>query len=158
MTKKLFVLRHAQSAGKQSRQPDYDRDLTLEGEAKAKALGQKIKKENYDIDMILSSAATRTRRTVASVNETLQLTSEKIHYKKELYPALLPEWIAEIRKLPTDVRTVMLVGHNPGLSMLATNFHNTIVDLAQCELIAFEFDVNLWGEIENKGKVILNIK
>ncbi len=158
MTKKLFVLRHAQSAGKQSRQPDYDRDLTVEGEAKAKALGQKIKKENYDIDLILSSAATRTRHTVASVNEILQLTSEKIHYKKELYDAMLQDWIAEIHKLPADLRTVMLVGHNPGLSMLATNFHNTIVDLEPCELIAFEFDVNSWEEIENKGKEILNIK
>ena len=65
MTRKLFVLRHAQSAGKQSRQRDYDRDLTAVGEAKAKALGKKIKKENINIDLILSSDAVRTQRTVA---------------------------------------------------------------------------------------------
>ncbi len=158
MTKKLFVLRHAQSAGKQSSQPDYDRDLTPAGEAKVKALGEKIKKGNYDIDFILSSAATRTRLTVEAINKTLQLTSEKIQYRNELYDALLTEWIAQIHKLPNALSTVMFVGHNPGLSMLATNFHSTVVDLAPGELIAFEFDVNSWEEVGKSGKEILNIK
>ena len=158
MMKKLFVLRHAQSAGKQSRQRDYDRDLTAVGEAKAKALGQKIKKANINIDLILSSDAVRTRRTVAFLNETLQLTEAKIQFETELYDALLIEWIDKIHKLPDEVQVVMVVGHNPALSMLATKFHHTLVDLEPCELMAFEFDVNSWDEIENTAQEILNIK
>ena len=152
------MLRHAQSAGKQSRQHDYDRDLTAVGEAKAKALGQKIKKENINIDLILSSDAVRTRRTVAFLNETLKLTEEKIQFETELYDALLIEWIDRIHKLPDEVQVVMVVGHNPAISMLATNFHNAIVDLGPGELIAFEFNVNSWAKIANSGKEILNIK
>ena len=152
------MLRHAQSAGKQSTQGDYDRDLTSEGAAKAKALGQKLKKEKINIDLILSSGAARARRTVWFLNETLQLTEEKIQFETELYDAILIEWIDQIHKLPDDVHVVMVAGHNPAISMLATNFHNAIVDLGPGELIAFEFNVNSWAEIANSGKEILNIK
>ena len=68
------------------------------------------------------------------------------------------EWIDRIHKLPDEVQVVMVVGHNPAISMLATNFHNAIVDLGPGELIAFEFNVNSWAKIANSGKEILNIK
>ena len=158
MTKIIFVLRHAQSAGKQSGQRDYDRVLTREGEVKASALGQKLKLGNYNIDLILSSDATRTRSTAELLNETLDLSPEKIHFKPELYDALMLEWMDQIHKLTGDVQSVILVGHNPSLSMLATSFHTTVVDLAPCELIGFEFNVDSWQEIKNSGKEILNIK
>ena len=158
MTRLLYILRHAQSAGKQSGQRDYERNLTAEGEAKALSLGIKLKHLNNNIDLIISSGATRARHTAVSVNKTLQLPSEKIQFKTELYDALIPEWMGQIHKLPNEVHAVMLVGHNPWLSVLATNFHDAMVDLEPCELIVFKFDVASWEEIENSGEEILNIK
>ena len=89
MTRILFVLRHAQSVGKQSDQPDYDRILTAEGEVMAKVLGRKLKQQNYNIDLILSSRAARSRHTVEYVNEVLQLQMKKFNSSTNY---MRPQW------------------------------------------------------------------
>ena len=57
MTKVLLILRHAQSAGKQSGQLDYDRSLTVEGEEIARALGKKILQQGFLFAMLQPAAA-----------------------------------------------------------------------------------------------------
>ena len=82
MTKVLLVLRHAQSAGKQTGQLDYDRALTAQGEEIAKALGKKILRQGFKLDLILSSGATRAKATVDLVNQSIQLSGENIHFEQ----------------------------------------------------------------------------
>ena len=158
MTKVIVVLRHAQSAGKQSGQRDYDRALTPQGQATAKALGQKLKQQNYNFQFILSSSSTRTRQTVELINETLQLSTEKILFKPELYEAMMVHWLDHIYELPDDINHVLLVGHNPWLSILASTFAGRIRDLGPSELIGFEFKSETWREIGDRGQEIMNIK
>ena len=158
MTKVLVVLRHAQSAGKQSGRRDYDRTLTVQGQAAAKVLGQKLKQQNYNFQLILSSNSTRTRQTVARINEILQLPTEKILFKPELYEALMVHWLDHINELPDGINQVLLVGHNPWLSMLASRFKGSIHELSPCELISFEFQSKKWREIGDQGQEIMSIK
>jgi len=158
MTKVLVVLRHAQSAGKQGGQRDYDRTLTLQGQVAAKALGQKLKQQNYNFQFILSSSSTRTRQTVELINEALQLSTEKILFKPELYEALMVHWLGHIYELPDDINQVLLVGHNPWLSMLASRFKGNIHELSPCALIGFEFESKKWREIGDQGHEIMSIK
>ncbi|HWA32856.1 MAG TPA: histidine phosphatase family protein [Cyclobacteriaceae bacterium] len=158
MTKIIFVLRHAQSAGKQGGQQDYDRVLTPTGEADARALGKKLQAGNFNPDLILASAAVRTKQTTDLVNESLRISEQKIHLKKDLYEALMTHWMDYIHLLPDNENSVLLVGHNPWLSMLASNFAGSMLELGPCELIGFEFTVTRWSEISFSGKEILRIK
>lgn len=158
MTKVLVVLRHAQSAAKQSGQRDYHRTLTLQGQVAAKALGQKLKQQNYNFQFILSSSSTRTRQTVELINETLQLSTEKILFKPELYEAMMVHWLDHIYELPDDINQVLLVGHNSWLSMVASRFKGSIHELSPCELIGFEFESKKWREIGDQGREIMSIK
>jgi len=64
MTKVIAVLRHAQSAGKQSGQRDYDRVLTPEGVASINKLGKKLSEQGWKPDFVLGSSATRVQQTV----------------------------------------------------------------------------------------------
>lgn len=158
MTKVIAVLRHAQSAGKQTGQQDYDRMLSPRGEAVARTLGQKLLSQNFNLDLILSSSSRRTTQTVELINESLQLPIKKTQFKSELYEAHMATWLDYIHELPNDVNRVMLVGHNPWLSMLASHLAGSICDLAACELIAFEFEVDLWKELISPGREILHVK
>ena len=155
MTKVIVVLRHAQSAGKQSGQRDYDRPLTAKGEADATAAGKKIIKNNFSPDLILSSSAVRARQTVEYLNEILMLPPQKIRYLPELYEGLAVHWLGVIQQLPDELEQVLLVGHNQSLSVLASSFGNGIYDLAPCELKAFSYEVGLWNEITDLGKEIV---
>lgn len=158
MTKVIAVLRHAQSAGKQSGQRDYDRVLTPSGEASARALGKKLLEHGFKTGLILSSSSARSRQTTVLVNESLQLPEDKILFKHELYEALMIDWLDHIHDLPGNLDHIILVGHNPWLSMLSSNFAGNVTELHPGELIAFEFDVDDWANISDHGRKVLNIK
>jgi len=156
MTKVLFLLRHAQSTGKQSGQLDYDRKLTPLGKNNSRELGEKIKKSPFQVDFILASAATRVKETVQNLNESLRLPAEKIQFKTELYEAIHDEWIDAIRTLPGAVSVVILVGHNPGISIVAANLSGQNIDLAPCESVGFEMTIESWKDIKGSHNEILN--
>lgn len=158
MTKIIAVVRHAQSAGKQSNGLDYDRILTRIGEAQARVLGNKLMQQNFFPDLILSSDAARARQTTELINLSLQLPPQNIQYKREFYEALMVQWLDYIHGIHEDAGSIMLVGHNPWLSMLAGNFAGRICELEPCELMAFQFEVDSWLKIDELGTVILNIK
>jgi phosphohistidine phosphatase len=154
MTKVVALLRHAQSAGKQSGQRDYDRPLTPEGERMARAVGKKFIKSGFCPHLILSSGATRARQTVACLNESLQLPGQKIQFSEELYEAKMADWLDHIHHLPDAAEKILLVGHNPWLSMLAGSFVKRTVELAPGELKVYEFKTDGWMEIDDLGEEI----
>ncbi|HRI80721.1 MAG TPA: histidine phosphatase family protein [Cyclobacteriaceae bacterium] len=147
MTKVLIVVRHAQSAGKQSGQRDYDRVLTPVGKKNSHELGEKIKKSSFQVDFILASAAVRAAQTVEHINKVLALPDEKIQFNTPLYEALIPGWIEIILELPDRFNTLMLVGHNPGISMLASALTGQNIDLAPCQMTGVELDLSSWKEL-----------
>jgi phosphohistidine phosphatase len=157
MSKIILVLRHAQSAGKQGSQQDYDRVLTPTGEAAARDLGKKIRELHFDPDLILSSASVRTTQTLSLINESLRIPEQKIHLKKELYEALMTVWLDHIHLLSEEVRTALLIGHNPWLSMLASSLGTNMIELAPCQLVGFEFQPTSWSDISQGGKEIVRI-
>jgi len=158
MAKIIFLLRHAQSAGKQSGQRDYDRLLTPQGEVEARTNGKKISDGNYFPDLILCSGAARTRKTLELFYEFKQLLNEKIQFREDLYDAAMTHLLDIIQGLPDDVNKVMLIGHNPGISLLASDLSTRIVDMSTCQLVGYEFQVDSWLDIDSCGKEILNIK
>ncbi len=157
MSKMIFVLRHAQSAGKQGGQQDYDRVLTPSGEENARTLGKKILKADLTIDLILASSAIRTKRTAELVNESLGISEHKILLEKDLYEGIMANWMDNIHALPEDAHAVLLVGHNPWLSMLASNFAGNMLELAPCEFVGFEFSADSWKDISYSGKKVAHI-
>jgi phosphohistidine phosphatase len=151
-------MRHAQSAGKQSTQRDYDRLLTPQGEAEARATGKKFSEHNNFPDLILCSAAARTRQTLSLFNETLSLPAEKIIFREDLYDALIEHLLDTINELSDDINKVMIIGHNPGLSLLASDLAVNFVDLGTAQLVGIEFKDETWKELKGPGKEIMNIK
>jgi phosphohistidine phosphatase len=158
MTKVIAVLRHAQSVGKQTGERDYDRSLTPLGMITARTLGQKLITKKINFELIVSSAALRTRQTVRCLNEVVALADDRIHFVEELYDALAAQWLDHIHKLPDDIDRVLLVGHNPWLSLLATGFAGSICELGTCEMAVFEFECDAWHSLPESGKNILNLK
>ncbi len=157
MTKKVYLLRHAQTAGKQAGQLDYDRELTPEGERQANNLGMLMMKSALVPEFILSSSSARTRRTTELIHEDLQLPSSQILFLDSLYEASTAAWIQELKQLPDTLKSVMFVGHNPAISHLASLFANRPIDLPTCGFIGFEFSVSIWQDLPAVGIEIVQI-
>ena len=158
MSKVVYMLRHAQSLGKQSNQRDYERTLSLLGVSQARQLGVRLKQLGIGADRVLSSSAIRARETFTLVNESLGLSEEKVYFSDSLYETLMVHCLDEIQRTPESATSVLLVGHNPWLSMLASKLSGSTIELAPCEFMGLTFDVSRWQDVSNRGKEIHRIK
>ena len=157
MIKKVFLLRHAQTAGKQAGQQDYDRELTPEGVRQVNSLGHLMVMGSLIPEFILSSSSRRTRSTTLLLSEALQIPPSQIRYLDSLYEATTTEWIRQLRQFPDSVSCLLLVGHNPAVSHLASILGNRSIDLPAGGFIVYEFSSLTWADFPKIGVEVSKI-
>lgn len=80
--------------------------------------GRRLVDTGLSFDLALCSTAVRTRETwKLAVQEFPQ--RPKTVYEERIYEASPGELIAVLNETPDDVRTLLMVGHNPGIQGLA---------------------------------------
>jgi phosphohistidine phosphatase len=116
----LVLLRHAK-AETPGDLLDFDRRLTKKGEADADAAGAWLADEGLMPGLVLCSPAARTRQTwhgvaVALAQAAPEGAAPEVHYEDGLYVGGRTEVIDLLRRVPDEVGTVLVVGHNPTMS------------------------------------------
>ena len=114
----LSLLRHAKSSWKNPMLPDHDRPLATRGETDAPLMGKAMAERGIDPDLVLCSAARRTRDTLALVLPELKI-EPKVVYEDALYHATPAEMHDMLRAVQPGASRVMLVGHNPEIQSFA---------------------------------------
>ena len=115
--KRLYLLRHAKSSWKDASLADHDRPLSGRGRRAAKAIGRYMREQDIEPELVLCSTAQRARETLARVEPALGGGAVKV--ERRLYGARAEVLIARLRRLSPDLGSVMLIGHNPELQVLA---------------------------------------
>jgi phosphohistidine phosphatase len=112
--KHLFLLRHAKSSWDDPSLADHDRPLAPRGRAAAKRVGAYLGREQIPVALVLCSSAIRAR-------ETLDLVAPpgEIRVEPELYGATSIDLLELVRRVPTEIDALMLIGHEPAISDLA---------------------------------------
>jgi phosphohistidine phosphatase len=113
----LILLRHAKAARASSGISDHDRPLTLEGRKAATAMGETMRNIGLAPDVVLVSSALRTQETLDALEPWEDRPN--IETLPNLYMATQPQIRDFLRALPETVRSVLVIGHNPGLHELA---------------------------------------
>src|SRR5437763_9764862 len=112
-TKQLFVLRHAKSSWDDPGLEDHERPLAPRGHRAVKVLGEHIRANRIQPDVILCSSARRTRETLDGIG----LRGETL-IEDELYSASPNQVLERLQRIPDEVGSAMVVGHNPTLQVL----------------------------------------
>ncbi|MEU0793827.1 histidine phosphatase family protein [Amycolatopsis sp. NPDC005961] len=115
-TRRLIVLRHAKSDWSDNL-PDHERPLAPRGLRDAPNLGRWLGDHGYVPDRVVCSTARRTRETWEHVSGALP-GEPPVEYDEDLYGAGPEEFLEAARRIPGDVTTLALVGHEPGVSEL----------------------------------------
>jgi phosphohistidine phosphatase len=157
--KRLLLLRHAKTVPAGPGTEDHERELMPRGREDAPKLGRYISAEGYTPDLILSSPAQRTIETVELVTETFTGT-QRIDYMEALYLAEPETILSIVRLAPDKMKTVLVVGHNPGLEHVATALAREPVkrkerdrfDLIEekfptAALAVLDFDITRWRDV-----------
>jgi phosphohistidine phosphatase len=115
--KRLYLLRHAKSSCKEPGLADQDRPLARRGRRAAKAIGRHLREQGVEPELVLCSTARRARETLEGIEPALGRGA--IRVEPELYGAGAADLLARLREIAARVRSVMVIGHNPGLEQLA---------------------------------------
>lgn len=93
---------------------DHDRPLAPRGELQAELAGEWLRSTQPHIDAALCSSALRTRATLAATGIDAPTT-----FTAKLYGAYPEEILEEIAEVDDSVRTLLVVGHAPGIPLTA---------------------------------------
>lgn len=153
----LVLLRHAK-AETPGELPDFERKLTTKGESDADAAGSWLADERLRPDLVLCSPATRTRQTWQGVSIALAQAqpasgAPEVRYERDLYAGGRTEVFDLLRTVSDEVRTVLIVGHNPIVSQVSVllmpddQFDGVEVDLRTSGLAVHQAD-GPWSGVE----------
>jgi phosphohistidine phosphatase len=112
-TKRLFVLRHAKSSWDDPGLDDHERPLAPRGRRAVKVLGEHLRRDGIRPALVLCSSSRRTRETLEGVSP-----GGKTLIEPELYDATAQDVIDRLRRVPEDVESVMVIGHNPTVQIV----------------------------------------
>ena len=115
----LILMRHAEAAHPGGYR-DHDRPLTTHGSRDALAAGQWIRAQVTPVDAVLCSTATRTRQTLEASGITAP-----VEYVDDLYGGGIDDIIEVISHAPAGARTLLVIGHAPGIPATAYELATT---------------------------------
>jgi phosphohistidine phosphatase len=117
-----MLLRHAKSDWPDV--PDRDRPLAKRGQRDAPGIGRWLHDHGYQPEIVICSAAVRTRQTWDLVAPELG-GSPSLTFEPRAYAASAITLLYLVRELPAACRAALLIGHNPGVSELASTLLET---------------------------------
>lgn len=114
----LILLRHAKAIRGTADVPDHGRALSPDGKRTAAAMGAAMRGLGLMPDVILVSSALRTQETLDAL-EPWEQDRPNIETIPGLYMASYLQIRDILRELPETMRSVLVIGHNPGIHELA---------------------------------------
>lgn len=115
----LLLFRHAKSSWDDPRLSDHDRPLNRRGIKAAPRMGRYITEHDLLPDLILCSTAVRTRETLRLAFEDQADALPDIKFEPGMYEASYATLLKIIQSTGPEVQSLMLIGHNPGMQILA---------------------------------------
>jgi len=126
----IYILPHAKAAKDSKDGYDFERPLNDKGKKQVAILNEFLKKNPISPDRILVSTAKRTRQTYKGVEELFP----GAEFVSELYLAEKEILLAQLAKLE-NVGSVLVIGHNDGLSELVSYLTDSYIQLPTCGFV-----------------------
>lgn len=142
-------MRHAKSSWDDPRLADHARPLNPRGRRAAAAMRTAMRSYGLVPDVVLVSSARRTLQTL----EQLEPWDETplVEPMDALYLANAAQMCAVLNGVAETARSVLLIGHNPGLHELALQLTGTARDPADARRLAEGFPTSALAEFTVPG-------
>ena len=165
--RRLMLLRHAKTENDAPSGRDLDRRLDNRGRQDAADIGGWIGRHPPVPDLVLVSAAIRTRQTWEIAWEAMKrrVPQPQVEILPELYGADLSQLLQTIHAASAaDPQRLMIIGHNPGMHELALALtgggdaagHKALAEnLPTSGLAVFDFAIDDWADVAfRRGRLV----
>jgi phosphohistidine phosphatase len=149
--RRLTLVRHA-NADTETDVRDFERPLSKKGHGEANDMARRFQERGFVPDLILASAAVRTRETAEIFAKVLGVAPRLLQAEDSLYLAEGDAIIAAIRATGPRVTHLLLIGHNPGISVAAISLAPETVqsDLPTCGTLTIGAMCRTWNLIDRR--------
>lgn len=149
--RRLILTRHAKSAWDDPALADHDRPLNDRGHRSARELGDFMASRGFEPEEVLCSSAKRTQETWETIQNTPLEVRPLVRIEPGLYHAG-PDKMLTILKTASQP-TVMMIGHNPGISELAAllparpPLDPEFRRYPTCATLVIDFQIENWSQV-----------
>jgi phosphohistidine phosphatase len=157
--KTILLFRHAKSDWQAESKGDHDRPLNKRGRKAAKLMGRFLALAQELPDLVLCSSALRARETLRLADDSGDWNCEK-RETADLYAASPRSVLELIRTQDDRVGRLMLVGHEPTLSLLGgTLIGNGQMRVPTATLARIDLAADCWADVDaDKGELVWLVK
>lgn len=146
---RLILLRHGKSDWDDPSLDDFHRPLAPRGLRDVPEMGRRLARRGQVPDLIISSSAVRAISTARALARELGYREDGIVEDAGLYHAPPGTMLAVIGRAPATASTLMVVGHNPGMTELANMLGDVRLDnMPTAGMLCVEFAAAGWRDIE----------
>ncbi|KAA3612394.1 MAG: histidine phosphatase family protein [Planctomycetota bacterium] len=145
--KRLLLFRHGKSDWHAEYESDHNRPLKDRGIHAAKAMGRWLRDIQQAPDRILSSSAIRARHTAELAVQAGSWPAQ-VEVLEALYETTAEEVLALVQAQAHSTQSLMLVGHQPTWSELASRFiGGGFITVPTAAILSIDFAVDDWSEV-----------
>lgn len=145
MTRRLVLLRHAKS-DYPGGVLDHDRPLSVRGRREGALAGDHLRSLPAPVDEVLCSTALRTRQTLERTG-----IEAPTRYTADIYEAHPDDILEHVRETEEGVRTLLVIGHAPGIPSLALELAGPGSDQVALQEIGTKFPTSALVVLEISG-------
>jgi phosphohistidine phosphatase len=149
--RRLTLIRHA-NAEQDADVRDFERPLSRKGQSEALEMARRFQERGLMPDLILTSAAVRTRETAETFARTLGVAARLMQADDSLYLADGEHILSVIKAVGPRVGHLMVIGHNPGISAAAISLAPEAIsnDLPTCGTLTMSVSCAKWALIDRR--------
>lgn len=151
--KKIIIVRHAKSSFKYN-VIDHERPLNNRGYDDAHLLSKHLGNKKLNIDLVLSSDATRAKNTANIFISNLKINENLFILDHDLYDFSGENLTRKIKACNDSINDLMVFGHNHAITAFVNAYGDKYIEnVPTCGIVIMEFDIKHWKDL-NKGETI----
>ena len=149
--KTVFLLRHAKSKRDFDYATDFERPLAKRGKRDAVRVGAWMAERDLLPDLVISSPAKRAKQTTERCAEAADYQGE-IRFDQTLYCNGEEAYLAALEQLDDTIQAVILVGHNPDISIAVETLSGEYSRMPTAALARIDLPIARWSMLMGKGE------
>jgi phosphohistidine phosphatase len=149
MQRRLMIMRHAKSTWSSDVPTDHGRPLNNRGRRDAPRVGKRLAKLGWVPEFVVSSDSRRTQETWERMQK--HFPEACVSFTRALYAGGLTELRTEVARLSAAVRTVLVLGHNPGWEEAVKALSGREVRITTANVVLLKGEGATWGEALRRG-------
>jgi phosphohistidine phosphatase len=145
--RRLVLMRHAKSSWDGDTGDDHARSLNDRGRREAMRIAERLVEAGWAPERVVASDAVRTLETWARMVGRMPPGIEVLQTPR-LYHAGIEPFCAVVGEQPDRIRTLLVLGHNPGWEEVARRLTGLPIGLSTSTAVLLAHDGgSSWGEV-----------